>query len=207
MTKEQRQEREREVMRARILETAGSLVAEQGIDKLSIRKIAERMEYSPGIIYHYFQGKEDLVAHLLQQGYKKMITGLHTAPPADLTELSPEETLSLSLSQFIRKSVEQGAQYRNVMLSDSEAVLNHTGVLHQGAAREREALAMLCRCLMQFEGRNTNTELEIELLAQMIWSAAFGLIIRLTVERNLPEKQKEALISCHIEAMLRIARG
>ncbi|MFD1906285.1 hypothetical protein ACFSQ7_23425 [Paenibacillus rhizoplanae] len=48
---------------------------------------------------------------------------------------------------------------------------------------------------------------ELELTAQIIWSAAFGLIMRLMVEGNLPDEQKEALINRHIEAMVHIAQG
>jgi AcrR family transcriptional regulator len=76
MSKEQRQEQEREAMRHLILTTAGELVAEKGIKQLSIRKIAKRMDYSAGIIYHYFQGKEAIVEQLLQQGYRELIDGL-----------------------------------------------------------------------------------------------------------------------------------
>lgn len=46
MGKAERQEQEREAMRNLILTTAGELLAEKGIRQLSIRKIAERMEYS-----------------------------------------------------------------------------------------------------------------------------------------------------------------
>lgn len=205
MSKEQRQEQEREAMRHLILTTAGELVAEKGIKQLSIRKIAKRMDYSAGIIYHYFQGKEAIVEQLLQQGYRELIDGLtarlHTS------QESAEEKLSQSLSQFIRVTTAEESQYRNVMLNDSPVVLNHTAVLHKGAALDRNAISMLCSILRQFKGMDARKEEEMELTAQVIWSAAFGLIMRLTVEKELPEKQKEALIIRHVEGMRIIAGG
>lgn len=205
MGKEERQEQERKAMRNLILTTAGELVAEKGIGQLSIRKIAERMEYSAGIIYHYFQGKEDIVEQLLQQGYRELMGGLAAGSDTAQSEVSAEDNLSQSLSQFIRMTIAEGSQYRNMMLNDSPAVLNHTAVLHKGAALERNAISMLCRALRQFKGMAARKEEEIELTAQVIWSAAFGLIMRLSVEKNLPEEQKEALITRHVEAMLLIA--
>ncbi|AIQ58946.1 TetR/AcrR family transcriptional regulator [Paenibacillus borealis] len=205
MGKEERQEQEREAMRNLILTTAGELVAEKGIRQLSIRKIAERMEYSAGIIYHYFQGKEDIVEQLLQKEYRELIGGLAGGSHIPQSKVSAEDNLSQSLSQFIRMTTAEGSQYRNVMLNDSPAVLNHTAVLHKGAALERNAISMLCRTLRQFRGMASRKEEEIELTAQVIWSAAFGLIMRLNVEKNLPEEQKEALITRHVEAMLLIA--
>lgn len=206
MNKEERQTREREAMRSLILETAGKLVYEVGIEKLSIRKIAERMEYSPGIIYHYFDGKEDIVGQLLQQGYSKLIAGLKPASQQPGEELLPEEMLTRSLSQFIRMALTEELQYRNIMLNHSAAVLSHTAVLHRGAAEERKAISMLCATLSRFERKEPYTPAELELTAQIIWSAAFGLIVRLTVE-NPPEEQREALIARHLQAMIVIAKG
>lgn len=132
MGKAERQEQEREAMRNLILTTAGELLAEKGIRQLSIRKIAERMEYSAGIIYHYFQGKEDIVEQLLQRGYRELMGGLIAGSEASPDETSPEERLRRTLRQFIKITTAEGSQYRSMMLNDSPSVLSHTGVLHQG---------------------------------------------------------------------------
>lgn len=205
MTKEERQEREREEMRILILETAGQLIAEGGIEKLSIRKIADKIEYSPGIIYHYFQGKEDIIEQVLQKGYRDMVSGLNSGQAREQIDQSPEELLKQSLLQFIRMSLTEGSQYRNVMLNDSPTVLSHTAVLFKGAAQERQALGILCQCLRQFEQMSTREDIYVERTAQVIWSAAFGLILRITVEKDLPMEQREALIAHYLEAMLAIA--
>lgn len=204
MTKESRQEREREEMRCIILETASSIIAEEGIGKLSIRKIAHRIEYSPGIIYHYFQGKEDIVEQVLQKGYQEMVSGIRSAQSGEL-ENQPGMMLRRSLQQFINNSLAEGSQYRNVMLNDSPGVLSLTSVLFKGAAQQREAIGMLCQCLRQFHHMRDKEEDYIELTAQVIWSSAFGLIMRLTVEKKLPKEQREALISHYLDAMIVIA--
>ncbi|MEK3715473.1 TetR/AcrR family transcriptional regulator [Paenibacillus sp. FSL R7-0333] len=207
MSKEERKAQEREAMRNLILATAGELVKEKGIEQLSIRKIAQRMDYSAGSIYHYFEGKEDIVEQLLQQGYDEFMAGLVTGPAPLPDGESAEDHLRRSLAQYIRMTTAEGSSYRTVMLNDSPAVLSHTAVLHQGAARERNAIRMLCSNLRRFRGLASRSEQEIELTAQIIWSAAFGLILRLTVEKQLPEEQREALIARHIEAMVHIAQG
>lgn len=207
MSKEQRKAQEHQAMRNLILATAGELVKEKGIQQLSIRKIAERMDYSAGSIYHYFEGKDDIVEQLLQQGYAEFMTGLVTGPDPLPDEQSAEDRLRRSLAQYIRMTTAEGSPYRSVMLNDSPAVLSHTSVLHQGASQERNAISMLCSNLRQFKGMSSSSDEEIELTAQVIWSAAFGLTLRLTVEKDLPVAQKETLIARHIEAMVLIARG
>ncbi len=205
MTKEQRQIREREEMKKLILQAAGQLITAEGIEKLSIRKIAEIIEYSPGIIYHYFQGKEDIIEQYLQQKYQQMLTGLRSVMRDGQQELPPEEVLKQSLQQFIRMSLSMGLEYRNVMLGDSPAILSHTAVLFKGAAQERQAIGMLCQCLGRIKSLQNQEKAYVELTAQVIWSAAFGLIMRLTVEKHLPEEQVEALIDRYLDSMVTIA--
>ena len=60
-TPEQNQEI-REATRARLVDTALTLFAERGYANTSIRNIAERTGVSPGLLYHYFSGKESLLA-------------------------------------------------------------------------------------------------------------------------------------------------
>ena len=73
-----------------------------------------------------------------------------------------------------------------------------------GAAEQRKAITMLCECLSSFDLTETREE-AIELTAQVIWSAAFGLIMRLVVEKDLTEEQIEALISCYLDSLVAIA--
>ena len=40
-----------------IVKITKEIIKEEGLDKVSIRKITNRMGYSPGIVYHYFSDK------------------------------------------------------------------------------------------------------------------------------------------------------
>lgn len=55
-----RKEREKKEMQALILEAAKELFLKEGYEKTSIRNIAEKIEYSPGTIYQYFDDKDDI---------------------------------------------------------------------------------------------------------------------------------------------------
>jgi len=68
----ERREREREALRTRIVEAARDIVSEEGLDALSMRAIAERIEYSPGTIYLYFRDKDELVREVIQEGFQRM---------------------------------------------------------------------------------------------------------------------------------------
>ena len=44
-----------------IIQNAGEMIVEQGIEGFSIRALAERIDYTPGALYKYFDSKEDLI--------------------------------------------------------------------------------------------------------------------------------------------------
>jgi AcrR family transcriptional regulator len=68
----ERREREREALRQRIVEAARDLLSEHGIAALSMRAIAERIEYSPATIYLYFRDKDELVLQVVQAGFQRL---------------------------------------------------------------------------------------------------------------------------------------
>jgi AcrR family transcriptional regulator len=68
----ERREREREELRQQIVTAARDLLLEQGLSGLSMRAIAERIEYSPAAIYLYFRDKDELVGEVVRTGFGLM---------------------------------------------------------------------------------------------------------------------------------------
>jgi AcrR family transcriptional regulator len=66
----ERQERDREAVRRAILDAARELFVAEGFQNVSIRKIAERIEYSPAAIYGYFASKDDIFFALAEEGFR-----------------------------------------------------------------------------------------------------------------------------------------
>jgi AcrR family transcriptional regulator len=90
-----RREREREQMRALLLDTARSIAAEQGWQAVTIRRIADRIEYTSPVIYQYFSGKDALVAEVMCVGFRDIADRI-TATMAEPVE----RRLTASASAF-----------------------------------------------------------------------------------------------------------
>src|SRR5207248_658483 len=71
----ERQERDREAVRRAILDAARDLFVSEGYTNVSIRKIAERIEYSPAAIYGYFPSKDDIFFALAEEGFRLLGDG------------------------------------------------------------------------------------------------------------------------------------
>ena len=67
----ERKEREKSEMRELVLKTALKLFIENGYDNVSIRKIANAIEYSPGTIYLYFRDKDEIFFELHDRAFKE----------------------------------------------------------------------------------------------------------------------------------------
>src|SRR4051812_34399931 len=114
----ERQERDREAVSRAILDAARELFVKEGYQNVSIRKIAERIEYSPAAIYGYFPSKDDIFYALAEEGFHL----LHAVDDADkvdaaLASLDPLDrlkTILLRLYEFSR----QQPQYFELMFVD-----------------------------------------------------------------------------------------
>ena len=83
----ERREREREEVRRKILTAARDLFASEGYDRVTMRRIADAIEYSATTIYNHFEDKDDLVQALCQEDFDRLFQHLQeTAPPADPVE-------------------------------------------------------------------------------------------------------------------------
>lgn len=82
MTTRARQQSDRYAVARAILDAARDLFVAEGYSQVSIRKIAERIEYSPAAIYRYFASKDDIFLALAEEGFRRL---------ADVT-LAPVDT-------------------------------------------------------------------------------------------------------------------
>lgn len=68
----ERKEREKQGMRKRILETAMKLFLKEGFGRVTMRRIAEKIEYSPATIYSHFKDKDDILYALHSEGFEEL---------------------------------------------------------------------------------------------------------------------------------------
>ncbi|HEY0768921.1 MAG TPA: TetR/AcrR family transcriptional regulator, partial [Sphingobacteriaceae bacterium] len=68
----ERRLRQKEEVRSAILSSAWKMVKEEGWQSLSIRKIADAIEYSIPVIYNHFENKEAILLEFTKEGFQKL---------------------------------------------------------------------------------------------------------------------------------------
>lgn len=99
----ERREREKSETRDKILDAARELFVTEGYEGVSMRRVAEKIEYSPTAIYVHFADKNELFHELTRQDFARLQEVMKSAEmPTDPIE---------RLRQIGRRYVEFGVRY------------------------------------------------------------------------------------------------
>src|SRR5580765_5352215 len=113
MGTQERREREKQELRIKILDAARDLFAAEGYDAVTMRKIAEKIEYSPTAIYQHFADKDALVAELCHHDFRSFATHFGRAAAVQ----DPIERLCASGRAYFDFAVEFPEQYRFMFMA------------------------------------------------------------------------------------------
>src|SRR5436853_2685087 len=78
MGTQQRRAREKEALRQEILDAARELFVKEGYENVSMRRVAENIEYSPTTIYLYFEDKAALLYAICEETFAKLAKRMET---------------------------------------------------------------------------------------------------------------------------------
>src|SRR4051794_32343862 len=105
--------RERQALREQILDAARALFATEGYEAVTMRRIAERIEYSPTAIYLHFADKEALVRELCAHDF-----AVFAAQFAKLARVAdPLERLRKSGHAYVDFAVRHPHHYRLLFMT------------------------------------------------------------------------------------------
>lgn len=100
---QERKAREKEAFRKLIIATAHDLLAKQGLEGITMRAIAQTIEYSQSKIYEFFKSKDQLCEVLCEEFCEQLLNIVKKIPK----DLEPEEYLT----QLILKGIEFHSNY------------------------------------------------------------------------------------------------
>jgi len=168
----ERREREREEIRTRILDAARELFASEGVESVTMRRIAERIEYSPTAIYFHFKDKEALLAELCDCDFRAIAQQFTSIA----TIADPIERLRATGHAYVDFGLNNPSHYR-VMFMTPKPPPSEDSTLRKGNPEE-DSYAFLKLTVGQAmaEGRLRADVTDVDLMAQVIWSGVHGVV-------------------------------
>jgi AcrR family transcriptional regulator len=113
----ERQGRDREAVARAILDAAREMFVAHGYQEVSIRKIADRIEYSPAAIYSYFPSKDDIFFALAEEGFRLLFS--YGQGFERLTSADPADTLRAMFWRYYEFSKEHPEYFALMFLDRS----------------------------------------------------------------------------------------
>ncbi len=197
MGTKERQQRERDRRREAILTAARDLFVTEGYRNVSMRKIAERIEYSPAAIYSYFPSKDDIFFALAEEGFR-LLADCAGAACAQLAD--PFDRLRAGLWAFYQFSKSHPEYFDLMFIDRSVPSLNQDFQrfeFFQETTAVFEADIHACITRGQFSaGLNPAAALHV-LWVGMLGASTIGLAQRLA-----PSENPDALAHDLLETML-----
>lgn len=164
----ERKEREKSEMRRAVLEAAMQLFIEDGYEKVSIRKIADKIEYSPASIYTYFEDKGDIFYELHNEGFGKLLVMQQRVQ--DISD--PKERLSAHGRAYLEFAFNNPEYYdiMFIMRSPTEKICKFEN-WEQGQRSYDILLKNVeeCKETGLFDGQDKNA------VAFLLWSTVHGI--------------------------------
>lgn len=195
----ERRQNEIEAFKKKVTEAAGEIIIKQGYEKLSIRKIAEKIEYSPGIIYHYFKDKNEILSCVVEENYGNILKLINEVT---IDKQHPENTIADSMKAYIGIMLKIPEGFKAILMNDIEAINNKVNVLERGISKKRKSMQALTDAVSFGIEQGRFKKMDPELTAQIIWTSTYGLLSRLILEKNVSDEQRERLINQHLNMMI-----
>jgi AcrR family transcriptional regulator len=102
----ERRIRQKEEVRSSILSTAWQMVKEEGWQSLSIRKIADAIEYSVPVIYDHFENKETIMLEFAKEGFQLLSKRIQKAKEKSNTPVEQIKAIADAYWNFAFKNKE-----------------------------------------------------------------------------------------------------
>lgn len=193
-----RREREKEQLRQTILDAARELFVNEGYENVSMRRIAEKIEYSPTTIYLYFKDKTELLFAICDETFAKLSKKMDTLFQE---RHDPVESLRKGCRSYVDFGLKHPNHYKVTFINHPELHLGKEHYLRKGS-KGMEAYGYLCRaveaCVVQHRFRET----DVEAISQMLWAVIHGITSLLITKRDFPWVKKDKLIELTINAAI-----
>jgi AcrR family transcriptional regulator len=170
-----RRQRQKESLRASILDAARELFVQHGFEAVTMRKIAEKIEYSPTAIYQHFADKESLVQELCANDFLTLAEAF-----GRLAEIAdPIDRLREMGEAYVGFARSNPNQYRFMfMVPHPESTWSNAEREGDRGNPNRDAYTFLrWTCTQAIEQGRVRPDLDHpDVAAQLVWGAMHGII-------------------------------
>lgn len=194
----ERRERQKESLRQEILDVARDMFAREGYQNVSMRKIAEKIEYSPTTIYLYFKDKTDLLMQLCDETFAKLI---QTQEKIVKQNDDPLVCLRKGMRAYVDFGLKHPNHYEVALIMPHINYGEIDDYPYEGSMGEK-AFGYLKQAVISALESGGIKKGDIDLISQSLWAAIHGITSLLIGHPDFPFVNKNKLIDHVIDTMI-----
>jgi AcrR family transcriptional regulator len=196
-----RRARQKQLLRQQILDAARELLVREGYDSLSMRRVAERIDYSPTAIYLHFKDKQELVFSLCEETFAKLVRELE-----GLAREFPDPMVRLrkGMERYIRFGLKNPNHYipAFVLPPPPDLEAKRLESMHSAESNAMRALATLRDAIADGVKAKKLRKVDPDIAARAAWASIHGITALLITYPEFPWCDREAVIAGVLDALI-----
>lgn len=154
-------------VREACVQAAHAVIAEQGLEALSLREVARRIGVSHQAPYKHYPSRDHLLAEVMRRCFERFAQRLDARPAAD----DPMQDMAGLGQAYLSHALEHPLEYRLMFGTPWPEAADEAGLLRDA----RLAFDVLRHVLERLHGTRAAQDDRIDLDALYIWSSMHGL--------------------------------
>jgi len=195
----EKRHRYKEEFRREILNSARDLFIDVGYEKFSMRRLAEKIDYSPTTIYHYFKNKDDLLFAICEEVAEQFLARLSHIRSV---QSKPYEALRQAMLYLLDFAFDNPNQYKVFFLTRPDVYgTQEEFIKRESMARNSyfEFREIVHACIKAGKLRR----IDIDVLTQVLATAPHGLIVMTLYRSSFPWADRKVLATTLVDGLLR----
>jgi AcrR family transcriptional regulator len=187
-------------LRQEILDAAREMFVSEGYANVSMRKLADRIGYSPTSIYLYFRDKADLLHQICEESFAQLARNISSIQSLSA---NPMDKLRMGMREYINFGLKHPSHYEIVFILPIRSPAGGDYESSQG----KLAFETLRRAVADCVDDKLLKNQEIDLISQTLWAGIHGVTSLLITHCDFPFVEREKLIDNVIETLIAGIKG
>ncbi|HEY0264246.1 MAG TPA: TetR/AcrR family transcriptional regulator [Granulicella sp.] len=166
----ERREREKAELRQRILDAAQHLITEEGFAAMTMRRLAEQIEYSPASIYLHFKSREEIARELCELGCGKLLSKMQKA----VAGKDAAGRIHALGQAYVRFGLENPETYRLIFMEDEAYMAAAFGNQSEKSAAN-QAGDLLLGAVQEYL-KSIRRRQKAQEVVQLLWATLHGIV-------------------------------
>ena len=177
------------------MDAAREMFVAEGYGSVSMRKIADKISYSPTTIYLYFKDKSDLLHQICEQTFARLAQNIKAI---ERLSDNPLEKLRSGMREYVHFGLKHPSQYEIIFITPlpknvEKAFDDTNGKIAFDTMRD-----VVADCISE----NLLKSNDVELISQTLWAGIHGVTSVLIKHEGFPFVERDKLIDNVIDTLI-----